>query len=114
MGQTEPEKRTWDKERERERKKAYRERKREELNVDPALPEVDLAAEPETVERVLPPMPDLESYVKDALYMAELHHSQASPNATLSTKDLAGTLERAEAYARWRYAGVIEGSVNGL
>lgn len=115
MGQNEPEKRTWDKDAERERKRAYRERKRAELNVDPALPEVDLTVEPEPpTERSLPPMPPLERYVADAGFMAELHHSQTSPNASLSTKDLAETIARAESYARWRYAGVLSADVNGL
>lgn len=115
MGQTEPEKRTWDKEAERERKRAYRERKRAEAKVDPDLPVVDLS-EPEPEKKMIPSssLPDLETYVANAVYMAELHHSQANPNATDSTKTLAEGMERAESYARWRYAGVLEGSVNGL
>lgn len=101
---------------EAERVAAYRERKAQET--DETLPSVDVN-EPEaettpTGPPVLSSLPDLEAYVSDALYMAELHHSQASPNATGSTKELAGALERAESYARWRYAGVLAGEVNGL
>lgn len=59
-------------------------------------------------------MPDLETYVADAVFMAELHHSQASPGATMSTKTLAEQIENAERYARWRYAGVLDGTVGSL
>lgn len=95
------------------RQAAYRERKRQELDVDPA----DLGAEPQPqIKSVVDPssLPSLDSYVADAVFMAERHHAQASPNATDSTKDLAGAIERAEHYARWRYAGVLDGSINGL
>ena len=61
-----------------------------------------------------PPPTSLDAYVNEALQCAELHHSQASPQATMSTKSLAETLERAENYARWRYAGVVSGEINGL
>jgi hypothetical protein len=59
-------------------------------------------------------MPELERYVADALLGAEIAYSQASPNATESSKTLASALDNAERYARWRYAGVLDGSVNGL
>jgi hypothetical protein len=99
---------------EAERIAAYRARKKQD--VDPALPVVDVQddIEPATTPSPPPGMPDLETYVAEAVYMAELHHSQTSPNASMSTKSLAETIERAESYARWRYAGVLDGSVNGL
>lgn len=100
-----------------ERRQADRERKRRErsgADVDSSLPAVDVDEEVKTSSPVVVPMPELDRYVEDATFMAELAHSQASPNASDSTKSLAETIERAEAYARWRYAGVLEGTVNGL
>jgi hypothetical protein len=102
-----------------ERKRLARERARE-LLVDPSLPvrdvgvELEPVLEPKRSSLTVFPMPDFESYVADAVFMAELHHSQTSPQARDSTKTLAGALERAESYARWRYAGVLSGEVNGL
>ena len=98
-----------------ERQRAYRERK-QGVNSGEMPPEPDEAGPPTepSSSPVLPPMPNLDSYVADAVYAAELHHSQASPGANMSTKTLAEAIERAESYARWRYQGVLDGEVNGL
>jgi hypothetical protein len=70
-------------------------------------------ASSETQGKPWPPpgTPTLEAYVKQASYMAELHHSQTSPQATLSTKTLAEQIERAENYATWRYQGYLKGEI---
>lgn len=91
-----------------ERQKAYRDRRAQEEGREPREPSPPRSTPPPSS------LPDLEGYVADAVFMAELHHSQASPGATESVKSLAEGIERAESYARWRYAGVLEGSVNGL
>lgn len=98
-----------------ERQAAYRERKAL-ADVDATLPERDLA-EPEPIPpppTVPPPRLSLDQYVDEAIIGAELHHAATSSLATLSTVTLAEQIERAESYARWRYAGYLDGSVNGL
>src|SRR5262245_29919480 len=95
------------------RQKAYRERQKGEA---PAV--ADDGRRPSSTETTpkpdsTPPSPifSLDSYVEEALYMAELHHSQRNPHATDSTKTLAGALEQAEVYARWRYQAYLDGDV---
>jgi hypothetical protein len=114
-----------------ERQKAWRERKKQERLGELMAQGLEqrAQAEPEQTEPAYrqgsavlktdhpsspPPLQSIESYVADAVTAAEIAFSQASPNSNLSTKDLGETLERAEAYARWRYAGVLDGSVLGL
>jgi len=97
-----------------ERQRAYRERKRAQLAVAD-LPARDRSSEPAVVEKVAAvASSSLEAYVADAVFMAELHHGQASPQATLSSKSLADAIDRAELYARWRYREFLAGEVGSL
>ena len=98
-----------------ERKAADAERKRlARASVDPSLPTVDLNEPVEIQTVVVAVMPPIEQYVADALLGAEIAFGQTNPNANMSTKTLGETLENAERYARWRYAGVLDGSIGGL
>src|SRR5580765_5997926 len=85
-----------------ERQRAYRERQRQaggsqasppDQASQEALPQEDSPSP----ERSSSP-PDIEGYVADALLGAEIAFAQINPNANMSTKTLAETLERAESY----------------
>ena len=93
------------------RQAAYRERKRAEL-AEGGLPVTSESGPVLAAGRA--PHLSLEQYVQEALRGAERHYMETSPHATLSTKTLGETLDRAEVYARWRYQALLQGEVNGL
>ncbi len=99
-----------------ERQRAYRERKRVEEKVDPDLPVRDVAEviEPAPVVRTL--RVSLEDYIAHNLAVARAHRIRPGKDEDASSfrEAVTETEQRVEAYARWRYAGVLDGSVGTL
>jgi hypothetical protein len=126
VGQEEQSKRVWDKEREAERKRTYRERQAAERAAaaereEQAIRDFWGYTESETrskaerdraASRMLRgrPASTLDSYVKEAVEGARLEGVRRGETGEL----LQDRLRRAEAYARWRWAGVRDGSVASL
>ncbi len=108
-----------------ERQRAYRERKRAALEA-PDLPAVDANEMPE--RPVVSDDPDLavrelgislEDYVAHWVAVAIAQSPETNDPLVVSGEitihdRLKDTLERVEKYARWRYAGVLDGSVGTL
>ncbi len=109
---SEDEKRLWDTERERERKRLYRERKRAEEKVDPDLPVRDVAEVIEAAPVVRTLRVSLEDYIAHNLAVARAH--RLPPTEDVDPREYAETDRNVERYARWRYAGVLDGSVGTL
>ena len=105
-----------------ERQRAYRERKAREQLVDPSLPvkQFDEAGPAAPVQRAAPV--SLERYVEEnvaaALRFSERIGESDEPFeialGTSITNRRRDRLERAERYARWRYAGFLSGEVANL
>jgi len=126
VGQDEQTKRVWDKEREAERKRVYRQALAAEQAAQQELEEQsirdfwgftssetrskaerDAAAKRMTKNR---PSLTLDSYVQETLQGARLEGERRGESGEL----LQDRLKRAETYARWRWAGVQDGSVASL
>jgi len=116
VGQDAGQKRVWDRESERARKAAYRERKRRaELLVDPELPEHDIAepdlGDPEVELRHVSISEEeyVEWMVRDAAAYADSIGETDAPYEVLPGVVLenrrSDRLRRARKYAHWRYQG---------
>lgn len=105
-------KRAWDTERERERKQAYRERKREEQRLA-RLPDT-VTWEGKQYPRVHDCTWDEEQYVAHELAVTKAQVA----SGRIRTRDAAGhdlePLRRSEDYLRWRFNGFLAGQVASL
>jgi putative SOS response-associated peptidase YedK len=95
-----------------EKQRAYRERKRAELE-EQQIEEV-VPIEVEVLPAGRTPTISEEEYVREAMELARLHQQQTSPDARDSTVELEMRVARAEAYAHWRYRGFVAGEIASL